>query len=88
MFSTQKNGDIVPDCLLLNKEGVDYSVTNGADRGAINTDLQKLFMRHYDVGLPIFVEEAAIYDDEHLPSDSNYQMVYLFASNSPYLTIE
>ena len=88
MFSTQKNGEVVPDCRLLNKKGVSYGVTNNADKGAIDTDLQKLFMRHYSIALPIFVDEASIYDDEHLPKDENYQMVYLFANNNPYLTIE
>jgi chromosome segregation ATPase len=88
MFSTQKNGEVVPDCRLLNKKGVSYGVTNNADKGAIDTDLQRLFMRHYGIALPIFVDEASIYDDEHLPKDEDYQMVYLFANNNPYLTIE
>lgn len=88
MFSTQKNGEVVPDCVLLNKKGVSHGVTNNADKGAINTDLQKLFMRKYDIALPIFVDEASIYDEEHLPADSNYQMVYLFSNNLPYLTVE
>lgn len=88
MFSTQKNGEVIPDCRLVNKKGVSYGVTNNADKGAIDTDLQKLFMRHYDIALPIFVDEASIYDSEHLPKDDNYQFVYLFASDSPYLVIE
>lgn len=88
MFATQKNGEVVPDCRLVNKKGVSYGVTNNADKGAIDTDLQKLFMRHYDIALPIFVDEASIYDSEHLPKDDNYQFVYLFASDSPYLVIE
>lgn len=88
MFATQKNGEVVPDCRLVNKKGVSYGVTNNADKGAIDTDLQKLFMRHYDIALPIFVDEASIYDSEHLPKDDNYQFVYLFASDSPYLIVE
>lgn len=88
MFGTQKNGEIVPDCRLVNKRGVSYGVTNNADKGAIDTDLQKLFMRHYDIALPIFVDEASIYDSEHLPKDDNYQFVYLFASDNPYLIVE
>lgn len=88
MFSTQKNGEVVPDCRLLNKKGVSYGVTNNADKGAIDTDLQRLFMRHYDIALPIFVDEASIYDDEHLPKDEDYQMVYLFANNNQHLSIE
>lgn len=88
MFATQKNGEVVPDCRLVNKKGVSYGVTNNADKGAIDTDLQKLFMRHYDIALPIFVDEASIYDSEHLPKDDNYQFVYLFASDSPILIVE
>ena len=88
MFATQKNGEVVPDCRLVNKKGVSYGVTNNADKGAIDTDLQKLFMRHYDIALPIFVDEASIYDSEHLPKDDNYQFVYLFASDSPILKVE
>ena len=88
MFATQKNGEIVPDCRLVNKKGVSYGVTNNADKGAIDTDLQKLFMRHYDIALPIFVDEASIYDSEHLPKDDNYQFVYLFASDSQILKVE
>jgi DNA repair exonuclease SbcCD ATPase subunit len=88
MFATQKNGEIIPDCRLVNKKGVSYGVTNNADKGAIDTDLQKLFMRHYDIALPIFVDEASIYDSEHLPKDDNYQFVYLFASDNPFLTVE
>jgi hypothetical protein len=88
MFATQKNGEVVPDCRLVNKKGVSYGVTNNADKGAIDTDLQKLFMRHYDIALPIFVDEASIYDSEHLPKDDNYQFVYLFASDNPYLIVE
>lgn len=87
MFSTQKNGEVVPDCRLLNKKGVSYGVTNNADKGAIDTDLQRLFMRHYSIALPIFVDEASIYDSEHLLKDDNYQFVYLFASDSPHLQI-
>ena len=87
MFSTQKNGEVVPDCRLLNKKGVNYGVTNNADKGAIDADLQKLFMRHYSIALPIFVDEASIYDSEHLLKDDNYQFVYLFASDSPHLQI-
>jgi chromosome segregation ATPase len=88
MFATQKNGEVVADCRLVNKKGVSYGVTNNADKGAIDTDLQKLFMRHYDIALPIFVDEASIYDSEHLPKDDNYQFVYLFASDSPILKVE
>ena len=88
MFSTQKNGDVVPDCVLLNRKGVKFTSTNGADRIAIQLDLQKLFLRHFNIALPIWVDESSIFDSKHLPTDNNYQFVYLFASDSPYLVIK
>ncbi len=88
MWSTQKNGDVVSDCLLFNKCGVKFSSTNGADRILIQLDLQKLFLRHFGLALPVWVDESSIFDSKHLPKDDNYQFVYLFASDSPYLCVE
>lgn len=87
MWSTLKSGEVVGDCVILNKDGVKVSSTNGADKGLISIDLQKLFMRRYNVCLPIFLDEASIYDDSHLPYNEEYQSIYLFASNSMYLEV-
>lgn len=87
MWSTLKSGEVVGDCVILNKDGVKVSSTNGADKGLISLDLQKLFMRRYNVCLPIFLDEASIYDDSHLPYNEEYQSIYLFASNSMYLEV-
>ena len=87
MWSTLKSGEVVGDCVILNKDGVKVSSTNGADKGLISIDLQKLFMRRYNVCLPIFLDEASIYDDSHLPYNEEYQSIYFFASNSMYLEV-
>lgn len=87
MWSTLKSGEVVGDCVILNKDSVKVSSTNGADKGLISIDLQKLFMRRYNVCLPIFLDEASIYDDSHLPYNEEYQSIYLFASNSMYLEV-
>lgn len=87
MWSTLKSGEVVGDCVILNKDGVKVSSTNGADKGLISIDLQKLFMRRYNVCLPIFLDEASIYDDSHLPYNEEFQSIYLFASNSMYLEV-
>ena len=87
MFSTQKNGEVVPDCVLCNSRGVKYSTTNGADRATICIDLQRLFLAHFGVALPIWVDEASVFDSRNLPASESNQMVYMFASDSDYLEV-
>jgi chromosome segregation ATPase len=87
MFSTQKNGEVVPDCVLCNSRGVKYSTTNGADRAMICIDLQRLFLAHFGVALPIWVDEASVFDSRNLPTSGSNQMVYMFASDSDYLEV-
>lgn len=88
MFSTQKNGDIVGDCILLNKKGVRMSSTNFADRILISLSLQMLFMEKMGVRLPIWVDESAVFSSNNLPSKEGYQMIYMLPSDSPYLVVE
>lgn len=87
MFSTQKNGDIVGDCILLNKKGVRMSSTNFADRILISLSLQMLFMEKMGVRLPIWVDESAVFSSNNLPSKEGYQMIYMLPSDSPYLQV-
>ena len=87
MFSTQKNGEIVPDCVLCNSRGVKYSTTNGADRATICIDLQRLLLAHFGVSLPIWVDEASVFDSRNLPTSGSNQMVYMLAGDSDYLEV-
>lgn len=87
MFSTQKNGEVVPDCVLCNSRGVKYSTTNGADRATICIDLQRLFLAHFGVALPIWVDEASVFDSRNLPTSGSNQMVYMLAGDSDYLEV-
>ena len=87
MFSTQKNGETVSDCVVLNKQGVRMSSTNFSDRILINIDMQMLFMKKMGVRLPIWVDESAVFSSSNLPHREGYQMIFMFPSNSPRLEI-
>ena len=87
MFSTQKNGETVSDCVVLNKQGVRMSSTNFSDRILINIDMQMLFMRKMGVRLPIWVDESAVFSSSNLPHREGYQMIFMFPSDSPYLEV-
>lgn len=88
MFSTQKNGDIVNDCVLLNNRGVRMSSTNFADRILISLSMQMLFMKIMGVSLPIWVDESAVFSSSNLPVKEGYQMIYMFPSDCPRLEIK
>lgn len=87
MWSAQKDGSIVPDVVLKGKDGVRYSTTNFSDKIKIGIDLQFLFMEHYDVLLPVFIDEVSVFDSENIPS-LDCQTIYLKASDYKELTVE
>lgn len=88
MFRMQKDGTLVSDCVLRGKNNVQYSTINNSSKTLINIELQCMMMQHFDVSMPIWVDEAKNFDDEHLPQIDDCQMIYLYASNSPILTVE
>lgn len=88
MYSRQKDGELRPDCVILDKNGVPYATTNNANRLNSALSLQRMFCANANILLPVFVDEASIYDDEHLPKYSDTQCIYLYASNDNEMRIE
>lgn len=88
MYSRQKDGELRPDCVILDKNGVPYATTNNANRLNSALALQRMFCANAKVLLPVFVDEASIYDDEHLPKYNDTQCIYLYASNDNEMRIE
>jgi hypothetical protein len=46
-----------------------------------------MFCEHLGSELPIFVDEASVYDSSHLPK-FDAQTIYLYASDDVYMRIE
>lgn len=88
MYSRQKDGELRPDCVILDKKGVPYATTNNANRLNSALSLQRMFCANANILLPVFVDEASIYDDEHLPKYNDTQCIYLYASNDNEMRIE
>ena len=87
MWSTQKDGNRIPDVTILGKNGVKYSTLNFSDRIKTCIELQRLFMEKYTVSLPVWIDEAAVFSSDNMPSIEG-QSVLLYASEDMYLTYE
>ena len=87
MYSRQKDGTLKPDCVVESKEGVKYATLNNSARIRICLSLQRMFCKHFDINLPIFVDEASVFDSEHLPKFES-QTIYLLAGDDKTLKVE
>jgi DNA repair exonuclease SbcCD ATPase subunit len=87
MWSTQKDGTLVPDTVLRGKDGVRFGSLNFAQQIKSKIELQMLFLRHFGISLPLWVDEATVFDSSNKPSFDN-QAIFLYASDSPFLVVD
>lgn len=87
MWQKQKNGELSPSCTITDKQGVKYSTLNNSNRIKTCIELQQMFCKHYDVALPIFIDEYSVFDSFNVPAIDT-QHICLIASDSPTLVIE
>ncbi len=83
MWSRQKDGEIKPDCIIESLDGIKYSTNNNSSRIKAALEIQDMFCKHFDVSLPVFVDEASIFDTENLPA-FEAQTTYLYASDEQF----
>lgn len=87
MWSQLKNGEMVPDCLIMDANGVTYATLNTAHRIKAAIEIKEMFCKHFGLELPTFVDEASVFDDDNLPT-MDYQTIYLKASNNEEMIIK
>lgn len=87
MWQKQKNGELSPSCTITDKQGVKYSTLNNSNRIKTCIELQQMFCKHYDVALPIFIDEYSVFDSFNVPAIDT-QHICLIASDSPTLVID
>ena len=86
MYSRQKDGDLKPDCVLVNLDNVKYSTINNSDRIKMCLSIQKLFCTHFNIKIPFFIDEASIFTAQNKPTFDN-QAIYLYADDVEEMTI-
>lgn len=87
MFRVQKDGQLAPDCVVTNKQGVKYATANGAQKILLNIDIQRMFCEHYNIQMPIFIDECNSFAQSAEPT-FNTQCVKLYPSEDRILRIE
>ena len=83
MTSVNKSGDIVPDCRILDNEGVSAQVTNAASRVRCGLDLSLGFQKFYGFNLPIFIDESHTVDEDNYPLIEN-QTIKMWNNGSEF----
>lgn len=82
VWSTQKDGTVVPDLVLKDTEGVPYSTTNNASRIKVSCDVQRFFCERLGVNMPMWVDEATIINDDNMPKYDGTQMFFMFCAET------
>lgn len=86
MWQMQKNGELAPSCTITDNSGVKYSTLNNSNRIKTCIALQQLFCKHYDIQLPVFVDEASVFSTNNKPVIPG-QSIFLYASDDNFLNV-
>ena len=82
VWSKQKDGQMVPDLVLKDEQGVSFACTNNASRIVTTVDVQRFFCDRLGVNMPCWVDECAVVDDENMPRFDGTQMFYMFRADT------
>lgn len=87
MWERQKNGEIVPACIITDEKNVRLATTNTANKITIHLALQDLFCKHFGITLPKWIDEAAVFAPSNEPCVDG-QSIMLYPSEDKVLRIE
>lgn len=81
-WSQQKDGQMIPDLVLKNSDGVNFATANQASRILTTIDIQRFFCQKLGVNLPTFVDESSTINQSNLPKLDGVQSFFLFCSDT------
>lgn len=87
MWELLKNGERMPSCTIMDKNGVRYRTTNTANKIKINVSLQMLFCNKMDIQMPVWIDEASVFSPSNEPK-LNGQVIMLYPSDDKTLKVE
>lgn len=87
MWERQKNGEMIPSCIITDNSGVKYSTLNNSNRIKTCVSIQQLFCRHFGIKMPVWVDEASIFSAFNQPNPDS-QSIYLYATDIKKLSVD
>lgn len=87
MWERQKNGEMIPSCIITDNSGVKYSTLNNSNRIKTCVSIQQLFCRHFGIKMPVWVDEASIFSAFNQPNPDS-QSIYLYATDIKQLSVD
>ena len=87
MWERQKNGEMIPSCIITDNYGVKYSTLNNSNRIKTCVSIQQLFCRHFGIKMPVWVDEASIFSAFNRPNPDS-QSIYLYATDIKQLSVD
>ena len=82
VWSKQKSGEIVPDLVIKDAQGVNFATTNQASRIVTALDMQRFFCDRLCVNMPSWVDESSTINADNLPVMNDVQLFYLFCADT------
>lgn len=82
VWSQQKSGEMVPDLVLKDENGVNFATSNGANRIRVTADLQRFFCERLGVNMPLWIDESSVLQKENIPHYDGVQTFLLFCSET------
>lgn len=86
MTEKNKSGDDVDTCQILDKNGVNALVTNGASKVRCGIDIARAFAKFFDVNMPIVIDDCESINDENLPQ-LDTQTIRMYVADCPFTII-
>lgn len=87
MWELLKNGERMPSCTIMDRNGVRYRTTNTANKIKINVSLQHLFCSKMNIQMPVWIDEASVFSPSNEPK-LNGQVIMLYPSDDKTLKVE
>ena len=82
VWSQQKDGNMVPDLVLKDENGVNFATSNGANRIRVTADIQRFFCDRLGVNMPLWIDEVSVLESRNIPHYEGVQTFLLFCSET------
>lgn len=88
MQRRQKDGSLVDDCIICQKDGTKFNTSNGAAQAMIESELQRFFGNAYGVNFPLWIDESNTINADNMPVNAGGQTIYIRCSEDDQVMVK